>query len=231
MANNHDLKSSFPITAVIVGVIAIVAVLVVFAFEISPTTLNPTPTDVLPTSSSSSGPYLPEVIPPVIELVETTQTATSAPADTPVPTQTLLVIPTLISNRDLPDLIVSGISVPVCVPDYETTVLEFTIFVRNIGQASTRDFGSFNVDVFFILGQRRYSLEEWEAQFNGVIGTSLTDVFSLGQDQDIKFTVVIDLKGNKNFGIEVVANSGENPIREADMTNNTLIKYFSTYCY
>jgi hypothetical protein len=232
MANNQDPKSSFPIAAVIVGIIAIVAVLGVFAIEISPTTTStPTPAALLPTSTSSSGLYLPEVIPPSTDLAEPTQTATNVPANTPVPTQTLLVIPTLVSNRDLPDLTVTAISDPVCVPDYETTVLEFTIFVRNIGKASTRNFGAFAVDAFFILGQRRYSLEEWDTLFNGLIGTSITDVFYLGQDQDIKFTVVIDLKGNKNFGIEVVVNSGENPIREADTTNNTLIKYFSGHCY
>ncbi|HSG43649.1 MAG TPA: hypothetical protein VLA72_10890 [Anaerolineales bacterium] len=231
MANNHDSKSSFPITAVIVGFVAIVAIVVVFAIEVSPTTLKPTQTDVLPTSSSSNGLYLPEVIPPVIELVETTQTATSAPTNTPVPTQTLLVIPTLVSNRDLPDLTVTEITEPICVPGYENTIIEFTIFVRNIGRARTGDFGSFDTDVFFILGQRRYSLEEWDTVFKGVVGTSVAEVFNLNPNDDIKFTIVIDLKGNKNFGIEAVANSGENPIREANMTNNTLIKYFSAACY
>ena len=231
MANNHDSKSSFPITAVIVGLVAMVAIVVVFAFEISPPALNPTPTDVLPTSNSSSGFYLPEVIPPVVDIVEVTQTAASVPANTPVPTQTLLVIPTLISNRDLPDLIVSGLSDPVCAEEYEGTTIQFTIFVRNIGRASTRDFGSFDTDVYFILGQRRYSLEEWNIVFNGVVGTSVVEVFNLNPNDDIRFSVVIDLKGNKNFGIEVVANSGENPIHEADTTNNTLIKYFSVACY
>jgi hypothetical protein len=131
----------------------------------------------------------------------------------------------------LPDLTVTGLSEPVCVPEYESTILEFTFFVRNIGRASTRNFGVFDVGVFFILGQRRYSLEEWETQFDGVIGTSNMVVSNLNPNDDIKFTVVIDLIGNKDFGIEVVANSGEIPIREADMTNNTLLKYFSGYCY
>jgi len=103
--------------------------------------------------------------------------------------------------------------------------------VRNIGHASTRTFGSFDVDVFLILGQRHYSLEEWETQFDGVVGSSVTDVFNLNPNDDIKFTVVIDLKGNKNFGIEVIANSGVSQIRETDMTNNTLIKYVEGYCY
>lgn len=85
--------------------------------------------------------------------------------------------------------------------------------------------------MYFILGQRRYSLEEWDTTFNGLVGSSVTEVFNLNPNGDIKFTVVIDLKGNKNFGIEVVANAGENPIREADTTNNSQIKYFSVYCY
>lgn len=132
MANNHDPNSSFPITAFVVGLVAIVAILLVFAYEISPPTSSPTPKDVLPTSSSSSGHYLPEVIPPPIDMAEPTPTATSLPANTPVPTQTLLVIPTLVSNRDLPDLIVSGISDPVCAEEYEGTTIRFTIFVHNI---------------------------------------------------------------------------------------------------
>jgi len=64
-----------------------------------------------------------------------------------------------------------------------------------------------------------------------VIGTSRLEVSNINPNDDLKFTVVIDLKGNKYFGVEVTANSGENPIREADTTNNTLIKYFSGYCY
>ena len=82
-----------------------------------------------------------------------------------------------------------------------------------------------------ILGQQRYSLDEWATEFNGVVGSSVTEVFNLNPNGDIKFTVVIDLKGNKDFGIEVVANSGENPIREADTTNNALIKYYTSSCY
>jgi hypothetical protein len=82
-----------------------------------------------------------------------------------------------------------------------------------------------------ILGQRRYSLDEWDTQFDGVIGTSNLQVSNLNPNDDIKFTVVIDLKGNKTFGVEVIANSGESLIGEADTTNNTLTKYFSGYCY
>jgi len=64
-----------------------------------------------------------------------------------------------------------------------------------------------------------------------VVGSSVTEVFNLNPNDDIKFTVVIDIKGNKSFGVEVTANSGTNPIPEADTTNNTLIKSFSSNCY
>lgn len=120
---------------------------------------------------------------------------------------------------------------PICVPDRIGTILAFTIFVRNIGRVRTRSFGSFDVGVSLLIGPQKYSLEEWGTKFDGVVGSSNLEVFNLNPDQDIKFTVVIDLKGNKRLGVEVTANSGENPIPEADMTNNTLIKYFSVYCY
>jgi hypothetical protein len=76
----------------------------------------------------------------------------------------------------LPDLIVTGLSEPVCVPDREGTVLEFTFYVRNIGRAPTRSFGPFDVGVFLFLGQVRYGLDEWAKEFNGVIGTSRLEV-------------------------------------------------------
>jgi hypothetical protein len=144
------------------------------------------------------------------------------------------VLPTILSTSQLlqlPDLIVTGLSEPVCVPDRPGTILEFTFYVRNIGRASTRSFGLFEVGVYLILGQVRYGLDEWAEEFDGVIGASRLEVPNLNPNDDLKFTVVIDLKGNKDFGVEVIANSGEDPIREADTTNNTLIKYFSVYCY
>ena len=196
-----------------------------------PTTSKPTSTAVQPTSSLASL-YQPEVFPLPTDTPGPTQTATIIPTDTPVPTSTPIIPPTLIlSYNQLPDLTVTGISDPVCAPEYEGTKLRFFIFMRNIGRASTRPYGAFDTDVFLILGERHYSLDEWATQFNGVIGSSISDVFNLNPNQDIKFTVVIDLKGNKSFGIEVVANSGENPIREGDTTNNTLIKYYSVFCY
>lgn len=218
----------------ILGIIGSIGIaVIVFGAETAPAALKPTPTTVSPITSHSSD-YQPEIIPPLTQTPDLTRIPTNAPTNTSVPTRTLVVLPTIVSTSQLlqlPDLTVTGLSEPVCVPEYESTILEFTFYVRNIGRASTRSFGSFDVGVFFILGQRRYSLEEWETQFDGVIGTSNMVVSNLNPNDDIKFTVVIDLIGNKDFGIEVVANSGEIPIREADMTNNTLLKYFSGYCY
>ena len=213
----------------------IVAVICLTAIAIKPgilpTISKPKPTLIPPTSGLSNS-YQPESLPPPINSPVPTQTATSVPTNTPAPTRTPVIPPTLIlPYNQLPDLTVSGISEPVCATEYEGTKLRFSIFVRNIGRARTRPFGPFDTEVFLILGQRRYSLDEWAEKFNGVIGSSVTKVFNLNPGGDMKFMVVIDLIGNKEFGIEVIANSGEKPIRESDITNNTLIKYFSVYCY
>lgn len=233
MTNTSRVNHVFSVTAIVVGVIGIIAVVAAFAFVLSPPTLSPMPTATQPVSIPSSG-YQPEVIPLVTHTPAPARTSTSLPVNTPPPTRTPFVVPTIAIDSQLlqlPDLTVTAISDPVCATEYEGTKLRFSIFVRNIGHASTRYFGSFDTDVYLILGQRRYSLDEWAEKFDGVVGSSVVEVVNLDPDQDIKFTVVIDLKGNKGIGVEVTANSGENPIREADMTNNTLIKYFSGYCY
>jgi hypothetical protein len=236
MTINSKSNFTLPVIAIIIGVIGIVVTIIVFAFVFSPPALELTPTVTQPTSSllGFSSPYQPESLPLPTYTPGPTHTSTIVPTNTPAPTRTLIVLPTLESNSQvlpLPDLTVTGISDPICAPDRIGTILEFTIFVRNIGQASTRYFGSFGTDVYLLLGQRRYGLDEWAEKFDGVVGSSVTEVFNLNPGDDIKFTVVIDLKGNKDLGIEVIANSGENPIREADTTNNTLTKYFSVYCY
>jgi hypothetical protein len=234
MTNNSQ---SSPSIQNIIAIMIIVAVICLTAIVIKPGILpknpKPTPTAIQPTSSPSDL-YQPEIIPLPTDMPGPTQTATGVPTNTPYPTPTLFLSPTIaFDSQPLPDLIVSGLSEPVCATEYEgdRTILRFSIFVRNIGRASTRYFGVFDTGVFLILGERHYSLDEWATEFNGVVGSSVTEVFNLNPDQDIKFTVVIDLIGNKDFGIEVIANSGENPIREADTTNNTLMKYFSVYCY
>lgn len=234
MTNNFKSKHSIQAAIAILGIMAVICkAVIVFEPDILPMISEPTPTAIRPTSSPSSR-YQPEIIPPATYTPGPTRTPTSTPTDTPLPTRTPFFLPTIVSNSELlllPDLTVTGISDPVCATEYEGTKLRFVIFVRNIGSASTRYFGAFDTAVYLILGQSRYSLDEWATQFNGVVGSSVTEVFNLDPDEDIKFTVVIDLKGNKNFGVEVTANSGEKPIREADTTNNMLTEYFSVYCY
>lgn len=198
---------------------------------ILPTISKQTPTAMQPTSNPSNG-YQPETIPLSTFSPAPTPTVTATSINTPFLTLTPFILPTLaFDSQPLPDLTVTGISDPVCATEYEGTKLRFSIYVRNIGRARTRSFGAFDTAVYLILGQRRYSLNEWAEQFNGVVGSSIVEVANLNPNQDIKFTIVIDLIGNKDFGIEVITNSGENLIREADMTNNTLIKYYSIRCY
>lgn len=236
MADNSRINHTLSLFFIIVGVIGIFATVAVFAFVLSPPPAEPTPTAIQPTSlpSNPSSLFQPESIPLWTYTPPPPRTSTSVPTNTPFPTRTPFTLPTIAVDSQLlqlPDLTVSAISDPVCATEYEGTKLRFSIFVRNIGQASTRYFGSFDTDVYLILGQRRYSIDEWREKFDGVVGSSVVEVFNLDPGQDIKFTVVIDLKGNKGFGIEVTANSGENPIREADTMNNTLIKDFSASCY
>jgi len=227
-------SSKDPIQPVIaIGMIMAVVCLTAIVIRpgLLPALSKPTPTAIR-TTPSLSNLYQPEVLPLPTDTPAPTQTATGVPTVTPTPTRTPVIPPTLIlSYNQLPDLTVTGISDPVCATEYEGTKIRFTVFIKNVGRARTRSFGAFDTAVYLILGQRRYSLDEWAAQFNGVIGSSVTKVYNLNPDRDIKFTVVIDLIGNKTFGVEVTANSGDNPIREADMTNNTLIKYFSIHCY
>lgn len=236
MADHSRINHTLSLIFIIVGVIGIFVTVAVFAFVLSPPPAESTPTAIQPTSSpaNSSIPFQPESIPLVTYTPAPTRTSTGLPPNTPFPTRTPFILPTIAVDSQLlqlPDLTVSAISDPVCATEYKGTKLRFSIFVRNIGQASTRYFGSFDTSVYLILGQRRYSLDEWAEKFDGVVGSSVTEVFNLNPNDDIKFAVVIDLKGNKGFGVEATANSGENPIREADATNNTLIEYFSIYCY
>lgn len=233
MVNNPQSNYTISAIAVIIGVIGIVVTVVVFAIVVSPPAPEPAPTVTPATSSPSSG-YQPEIIPLATFTPGPTRTATITPTNTPLPTRTLVVLPTIAFDSQLlpfPDLTVTGLSETVCVPDRTGTILELTFYVRNIGRASTRSFGPFDVGVFLLLGQRRYGLEEWAEEFDGVVGASKMEISNLDPGEDVKLAVVIDLKGNKDFGIQVTANSGENPIREADTTNNTLIKYHSGSCH
>ncbi len=231
MANDFKSKYSIENTIAIVIIMAVICMTVI-ALEpgILPGFSKPTPTAVQPTSSPSDD-YQPEIIPLLTDTPGPTQTVTVIPTITRFPTRTPFVLPTFeFDSQPLPDLTVSGISDPVCATDH-IGKLKFNLYVRNIGRASTRYFGPFDVGVFIVIGQKKYGLDEWATQFNGVVGSSNMEVFNLDPNEDLKFTMVLDLKGNIKFGIRAVANSGEKPIREADTTNNSLTKYFSFYCY
>jgi len=231
MANNSRSKFSIPVIAIIIGIIGVCVTVVAFAFVFSPPAFKQTPSAVLPTAISSSR-YQPEIIPIPTDTLDLSGTATNMLTDAPVTTFSPTLTPTsTLINGPLPDLIVTGLSDPFCVPDHIGTIFRFTFFVRNIGRAPTRSFGPFDVGVYIILGQRTYELDEWAAKFNSVVGTSNLEISNLNPNGDIKLTLVIDLIGNRDFGIEVKANSGANPVPEADTTNNALIKYYSAYCY
>ena len=128
----------------------------------------------------------------------------------------------------------SAISDPTCARDHlltsERDYVKLSVIVRNVGRVSTRSFGSFSVLVNLILGQQRYSLDEWASSFNGVIDSSDMDISNLNPNADVKLNLAIDPKGNKNFGVEVIVNSGTDPILESDTTNNILIQGFSVIC-
>ncbi len=232
MSTNPKPKFPVEISVLIVFTLAAIYILiVVFEPPILPLISPPTPT-VIPPTSTSAGQYRPEVIPASTDTAYPTPTTTLAPTTTP--TLTLTPTHTPVSGP-LPDLTVTGISNPICVPGHIGTTtgnyVMFTVIVRNIGHVATRAFGPFDVTISFVLGPRFYSLDEWSNKFNGVVGSTNPEITNLNPDEDVALKLEIDIKGNFNFGIQAVANSGANTIPESDTTNNTLIKYFSIYCY
>ena len=158
-----------------------------------------------------------------------TATSTIRPTDTP--SATFTPTPT---TQQLPDLTVAAISTPTCARDHlltsERDYVKFNVIVRNVGRVSTRSFGSFSILVNLIIGQQRYSLDEWASSFYGVIDSSDMDISNLSPHADVKLNLAIDLKGNTNFGIEAIANAGSNPVPESDTSNNILIQGFSVIC-
>jgi hypothetical protein len=236
MSSNFKSKQSLLAAIALIGILTAIFIAVLgFQHAALPLILKPIATAVQPTASPLSG-YQPEVIPFPTDPSVPTQSATITPTITPNPTRTLIVIPTLVAiNQLLPDLTVAGIGDPKCASsNVEGTLrryVKLTLVIRNIGRVSTNYFGSFDVGVYIILGQRSYGLDEWAGKFNGVIGNPLIKIAALSPKQDVSYTLAIDTKGNKNFGIMAVVNSGSSPIRETDTNNNTLIKYFSVYCY
>lgn len=175
--------------------------------------------------------------PVVLELMQewratptSTATSTPFPTVTPGPTGTPSLTPTPL----LPDLEVLAISSPTCVSDHRSgstqKYVRQTITIRNIGAGSTSAFGPFSSRVTFIFGGQRYSLEDWSTRYNGIIGTPELNVADLGPNQDADLTLNIDLRGNKAYGIEVVANSGAQTIAEGNLANNSLTQNFTTNC-
>ena len=222
------------IFAIILAVTTICAVVIAIMPTVLPMLIRSTPT-VIPVLTATPS-IVPERLFTETSVIPTntptlTVTSTTAPTDTPSSTFT----PTFTSTaRLLPDLTVTGISDPLCTKDQRVTPeklhVKFSMIVRNIGPGSTRPFGPFSVRVNLILGQRRYSLDEWASGFNGVLGSSNMDISNLNPNRDVKLNLSIDLKGNTKFGVEVIANSGSNTIPETNTTNNTLIQSFSVIC-
>ena len=216
------------IFAILLAMATIFAVVIVIMPKVLPMLVVPTPT-VLPVSSLTPASLL---SPPFFTETSSlpTNTPTLARTSTPTATNTpaFTFTPTYTSTPQLfPDLIVTDISASTCTKDQRVTpeklYIKLSIIVRNIGSGSTLPFGPF-------LGQRRYSLEEWASDFNGVIGSSNMDITNLDPNGDVKLNISLDLKGNTSFGVEVIANSGLYTIPESNITNNTLIQGFSVIC-
>jgi len=235
MATNSG--SRFPIEAFLF-IIATAAGILFILMKAGPELLaelsRPTPTKAAPTLTPVISRYQPESIPASTDTPNPTLTATVPPTNTAAPTIT--PTPTYFFNdKPLPDLTVTGISDPVCSTireaDTITHYVKIKLVIRNIGRASTHYFGTFDNEVYVLLGESSYRLDEWADQFNGLISDPHLKVLNVDPNWDITFTLAINLKGNTNFGIKAVANAGKNTIAEADTTNNRLIKYFSVYCY
>lgn len=234
MANNAKHKLPIQVIfAIILAVATICAVVIAIMPTVLPVIIRRTPTAIqVPTSTLTtlSKQSITEITVVPSGTPNQAGASTMAPIDTPIST----FAPTYTSTTQLlPDLTVTGISNPTCIKDRgspQNLYIKLSIIVRNIGPVSTRSFGSFSVLVNLILGQHRYSLDEWASRFNGVLGRSNMDIVNLKPGGDIQLNLSLDLKGNTKFGVEVIANSGQNTIPESDTTNNTLIQGFSVTC-
>jgi len=234
MKNNSKPKLPIQVIfAIMLVMAAFCTAIIVVVPAVFPTILKPTatstqaPTSTLPILSKQS-------------LAETSVISTDTPilavTSTIMPTDrpTITFTPTYTANQ-LPDLVVGGISNPTCARDHllRTTrvYIKFSVIVRNVGHVSTRSFGKFSVLVNLIIGQHRYSLDDWASSFDGVVDRSDMDFPNLNPNNDVKLNAAIYLKGNRKFGVEAIANSGSSPIPESNTTNNTLIKSFSIICF
>jgi len=224
-------KRSSHSIVIVMGIIAVFCAAVVFAFMVSPPDSNPTPTTVPPTAHPSNQ-YQPEIIPAQTDSPASMRTEEAVPIKTSVPALIPTVTPAYTAvNGPLPDLVVTGISDPVCMPQFGSTTMMFNIYVENVGRKATHYFGPSEVGIFLIVGQQRYSLDEWRTRFDSVVGNPNLVISNIGSEQGIRLALVLDMKGVTKFELEATANTGVHPIPEADVTNNTLTKRFSFYCY
>lgn len=236
VANNPKPKLPIQVIfAMILTVATIFAIVIAIVPAALPVIVKPTLTTI-PVITTATQPILTEqfftqrlVTPTNAPILIVTSTTT--PTDTPAATFT----PTFTSTpQPLPDLIVTGISDPICTKDQRVTpeklYVKFSFIVRNVGLGSTGSFGPFSVRVNLILGQHHYSLEEWASGFQGVIGSSNMDITNLDPSGDVELNVSIDLKGNTSFGVEVIANSGLYTIPESNTANNSFVQGFSVIC-
>jgi hypothetical protein len=235
MTNNS--KPAFPIEILLLIIVTLTGIcitLILVGPELLPQILKPTP-GANPPASVTPRPYQPEVIPALTDTPNLIPTSTIPPTNTPIPTLTPKRTPTITITGPLPDLTVTGISDPICTQNHVGTetgnFLNFTIYIRNIGRVATRSFGPFDVTIALMIGQTSYGLEEWTSRFNGVAGTSKLKISNLNPNADVALKLEINLRGNRNFGIQATANSGANTIPESNTTNNTRTEYFSIFCY
>jgi len=236
VANNQKPKMPIQIIfAILLAVATIFTVVIAIMPKVLPMIVEPTPTELQASSSTPASILSTPLFTETSSLPTNTPTLawTSTPTATDTPAFTFTPKYTSTPQR-FPDLIVTEISASTCTKDQRVTpeklYIKLSFIVRNIGPGSTRPLGPFSVRVNLILGQRHYSLEEWASDFNGVIGSSNMDIANLDPNGDVKLNVSIDLKGNTNFGVEVIANSGLYIIPESNITNNTLIQGFSVIC-
>jgi hypothetical protein len=150
----------------------------------------------------------------------------AAPTSTPErPTSTPL---------PLPDLVTLDISSPACLTVRQgTTTIKYVkqdITIRNIGPGETSPFGPFSNRINIIVSGQRYTLDEWEQLFNGLVETPQLDIANLRPNDDATLSLSLNLHGNTKYTLEVVANSGQTVIPETDTTNNARKREFTSNC-
>lgn len=242
MTNNSKPEMSIQLIIAIIGAfvaictatIAIVPMVLPIIMKPTPTIIQVPPTGLFPEASAS--PLATDT--PNLAWTSTISPPTDTPTETPTSTFTPTFTPTFTatftSTPVLADLIVVAISNPTCTRDHRFTpvkvYIKLTITVRNLGLASTNTFGPFSARVTLIFGQQRYSLEEWASRYNGLVNTPNLDISGLKPNEDAEINLSIDLKGNTNYSIEAIANSGAHTIPESNTANNILTQSFSTTC-